>query len=69
MGAQVDFRNEDFESSDRVDNRVDMQVGGSYLVNRNVSVSLGYQHRNRMSTEETADFSENIVRFGVDLHM
>ncbi len=69
VGAQVDFRNENYEDSDRVDNRVDLQIGGSYLVNRNVSVSLGYQHRNRMSTDDTEDFSENIVRLGVDLRM
>jgi hypothetical protein len=69
VGAQVDYRNEDFEGSDRVDNRLDLQVGGSYLINRNASVSLGYQYRNRMSDEESADFSGNIVRLGVDLHL
>jgi len=69
LGAQVDFRNEDFQSDSRVDNRVDVQVGGSYLINRNVSLSLGYQHRNRMSNDDTAEFSENIIRLGVDLHM
>jgi hypothetical protein len=69
LGAQIDFRNEDFQGDDRVDNRLDVQVGASYLVNRNASVSLGYQHRNRMSNEETEDFSENIIRLGVDLHM
>ena len=69
VGAQVDYRNEDFQGDNRVDNRIDVQVGGSYLINRNVAVSLGYQPRNRMSNEDTADFSENIVRLGVDLHM
>jgi hypothetical protein len=69
VGAQVDYRNEDFQGDNRVDNRIDVQIGGSYLLNRNVAVSLGYQHRHRMSNEDTADFSENIVRLGVDLHM
>jgi hypothetical protein len=69
VGAQVDYRNEDFEGDDRVDNRFDVQVGGSYLINRNASVSLGYQYRNRTSDEESADFSGNIVRLGVDLHL
>jgi hypothetical protein len=69
LGAQLDLRNEDYQGDNRVDNRIDVQIGGSYLINRNASVSLGYQYRNRMSNEETAEFDENIVRLGVDLHM
>jgi hypothetical protein len=69
VGAQIDYRNEDFQSDNRVDNRIDVQIGGSYLINRNAAVSLGYQYRNRMSNEDTAEFDENIIRLGVDLHM
>jgi hypothetical protein len=69
LGAEVGYRNEDFKGTSRVDNRVDVQVGGTYLINRNVSVSLSYQHTERQSNFDPAEFSDNIVRIGVDLRM
>jgi hypothetical protein len=69
LGAEIDFRNEEFQGDDRIDNRVDLRVEGKYLINRNVSVDLGYQYTNRNSNVASADLIENVFRVGVDFHM
>jgi hypothetical protein len=69
LGGEIDYRNEDFQGNGRIDNRLDVRVEGKYLVNRNVSVSLGYQYTNRDSNVETADLTDNVFRLGLDLHM
>ena len=69
LSSEIGYRNEEFEGSSRVDNRIDVEVGGSYLLNRNAVINFGYVYATRDSTDDTEDFDNNIIRLGVDLKM
>ena len=69
IGGQIGYRNDDFQQSSREDNTIDAQIGASYLLNRNVSLSLGYEYQIRDSNQPDSSFRDNVVRLGVDLKM
>lgn len=69
LSGEISYRNEDFQDSDRVDNRIDVEVGATYLLNPNASLSLGYRYSNRASNVDAGDFTGNLVQLGVALRM
>lgn len=69
LDGEVSYRNEDFQGSERVDNRFDVEVGGTYLLNPNASVSLGYRYSNRASNVDAGDFTDNLVQLSLGLKM
>jgi hypothetical protein len=69
LGGEIDYRNEDFQGSNRVDDRIDVRIGVNYLLNRNAGLSLGYRHTTRDSTVADGDFDDNVIQVGVDLKM
>jgi outer membrane autotransporter protein len=52
-----------------MDNRVDVEVGGTYLLNPNASIALNYHYSNRVSNEDEHDFTDNLVQLSVRLKM
>jgi hypothetical protein len=54
LSGEIDYRNEDYQGSSRVDNRIDVGIGGSYLLNRNAVINFGYRYTPRVSTSTTA---------------
>jgi len=69
IGAGIGYRNDNYQGTSRVDNQFDFLVGASYLLNRNASISVGYEFTSRDSNIEADDFYDNVVQIGVDLHM
>jgi len=69
LDGEVRYQNDNFQSSDRVDNRFDVEIGGKYLLNPNASVSLGYRYSNRVSNVDAGDFTDNLVEVGLQLKM
>ena len=69
LDGEVRYRNNDYQSSDRMDNRFDVEVGGSYLLNPNASIALSYRYSNRISNEDEHDFTDNLVELSVLLKM
>jgi len=69
VDGEVRYRNEAFQDSSRVDNRFDVEIGGTYLLNPNASVSLDYRYTNRLSNVDAGDFTENSVLLSVGLKM
>jgi hypothetical protein len=69
LGGEIGYQNEEFQHSDRVDNRVDVGIGGTYLLNPNASVFLGYRYSNRASNADGGDFTDNLVELGLHLKM
>jgi uncharacterized protein (PEP-CTERM system associated) len=69
LDGEVRYQNDNFQSSDRVDNRFDVEIGGTYLLNPNASVSLGYRYSNRVSNVDAGDFTDNLVEVGLQLKM
>lgn len=69
LDGEVSYRNEDFQGSDRVDNRFDVEIGSTYLLNPNASISLDYRYSNRASNVDAGDFVDNLVQLSLGLKM
>lgn len=69
LDGEVRYRNEDFQGSDRVDNRFDIEIGGTYLLNPNASISVDYRYSNRASNVDAGDFTDNLVQLSLGLKM
>jgi hypothetical protein len=69
LDGEVRYRNEDYQGSDRVDNRVDVEIGSTYLLNPNASISFDYRYSNRASTVDAGDFTDNLIQLSVGLKM
>jgi hypothetical protein len=69
LDGEFSYRNEDFQGSSRVDNRIDAEVGVNYLLNRNAALSLGYHYTTRDSTADGGDFNNNVIQLGINLKM
>jgi hypothetical protein len=69
LDGEVSYQNDDFQASDRVDNRFDVEVGATYLLNSNASISLGYRYSNRASNVDAGDFTDNLVQLSLGLKM
>ena len=60
IGAEGGYVRDDFEGSDRTDNRYDAGADVTYLINRHFSVGAAYQYSTRDSDSDTAEFDSNI---------
>lgn len=69
LDGEVRYRNEQYQGSDRVDNRFDVELGGTYLLNPNASLSLDYRYSNRASNVDAGDFTDNLVQLSIALKM
>ncbi len=59
LNAGARFQNNDFEGSVRDEDIWTANVGGEYLINRNLSIEVGYEFSSRESTLPLADYDRN----------
>ena len=67
LNSGFGYRREDYLNISRVDDVIDFKLGATYLVNRFVHVSGGYNYRQRFSDAANEDYTENIVGLNVRL--
>jgi hypothetical protein len=60
IGSEVAYRRNDFQSTDRTDNRFDLGPNITYLVNRNFSVGAGYNYTIRDSNDSDREFDRHL---------
>lgn len=65
LGGEVQYLNDDFNDTDRSDDRLKASLGLEYLVNRNVSLLADLRHEERWSTVSGEDFSRNLATVGL----
>lgn len=65
LGVDLQYLNDDFNDTDRDDDRVKASAGLEYLMNRNVSLVADVRHEERWSTVDGEDFSRNLVTLGL----
>jgi hypothetical protein len=61
IGGQVAYRRNDFQDTDRTDNRFDLGPNVTYLVNRNFSLGAGYTFTKRDSDNNDGEFDRHVV--------
>ncbi|MAU59416.1 MAG: hypothetical protein CMI62_01660 [Parvibaculum sp.] len=61
IGANAGYSNQDFEGIPRDDDVVSAGLGVDYFLNRNFSLSLGYDYTDRDSTVAGLDYSRNEI--------
>lgn len=61
LEGELLYLQDDFQGVDRLDDVYGATVGANYLVNRNMSVSLGYNFVGRESDAAGEDFEKNVV--------
>lgn len=65
LGAEVVYLNDDFNESDRTDDRLIGSLELEYLLNRTFSLVADYEHQERWSTADGEDFSRNLITIGL----
>ena len=65
IGGQVAYSRDDFQDTDRTDNRIDVGPSLTYFVNRNFSVGAAYTFTTRSSDESEREFDRNVVSLRV----
>jgi uncharacterized protein (PEP-CTERM system associated) len=61
IGGEVAYRRDDFQETDRTDNRIDVGPDITYFLNRNLSVGAAYTFTTRDSDVDTREFDRNLV--------
>jgi hypothetical protein len=65
IGGEVRYRRDDFQDTNRVDNRIDVGPDITYFLNRNLSVGAGYTFTTRNSDDSEREFDRNLVTLRV----
>jgi uncharacterized protein (PEP-CTERM system associated) len=65
IGGGVRYRRDDFQDTNRVDNRIDVGPDITYFLNRNLSVGAGYTFTTRNSDDSEREFDRNLVTLRV----
>jgi hypothetical protein len=60
IGGEVAYRRDDFQDTDRTDNRFDVGPDITYLLNRYLSVGAGYTFTKRDSDDSDQEFTRNL---------
>jgi hypothetical protein len=60
IGGEIGYRREDFQETDRVDNRFDVGPDITYLLNRYLSVGAGYTFTTQTSDDNEEEFTRNL---------
>jgi hypothetical protein len=61
IGGRIGYRRDDFQDTDRTDNRFDVGPDITYLLNRYLSVGAGYTFTTQDSDDENEEFDRNMV--------
>jgi hypothetical protein len=65
IGGAIVYSRDDFQDTDRTDNRIDVGPNLTYFVNRNFSVGAEYTFTTRQSDESDREFDRNVVTLRV----
>jgi len=65
IGGRAGYQRDDFESTNRTDNRMDLGADVRYLINRNFSVGAGYDFSKRWSDNSNREFDGNVFTLRV----
>jgi len=65
VGAGAGYLRNDFENTDRTDNRWDANADITYLINRHFSVGAAYGYTTRSSDDPDARFDRNLISLRV----
>jgi hypothetical protein len=69
IGARAGYRRDDFQNTDRTDNRMDLGTDVRYLINRHFSVGAGYNFSKRWSDDDTREFDGNVFTVRVQAQL
>ena len=61
LNAKVGYENDDYTGISRTDDIITAGFGADYLLNRNFSISIGYNYTNRNSSITGSDYSRNMI--------
>lgn len=61
IGSGITYTRNDFQDTDRTDNRIDVGPDITYLINRYLSVGAGYTFTNRDSDDNEQEFTRHLV--------
>jgi hypothetical protein len=65
IGGEVRYSRDDFQDTNRVDNRIDVGPSITYFVNRNFSVGADYVFTKRDSDDSDREFDRNVITLRV----
>lgn len=63
--GRLGYQRDDFQGIDRTDNTVRARATARYLLNRNLSLDVGYEFATRDSDVRGADYDRHLVRVGL----
>ncbi|MCX7628759.1 MAG: outer membrane beta-barrel protein [Geminicoccaceae bacterium] len=63
--GRLGYQRDDFQGIDRTDNTFRARASARYLLNRNLSLDLGYEFATRNSDAPGADYDRHLVRLGL----
>jgi hypothetical protein len=67
LGGQINYGNDDYRGISRTDKRFNAGVSATYLMNRNVGVTVGYNHFKQTSTGTAGGAAFNVDKVGATL--
>jgi len=67
LSASVKYANDDYNGIDRKDDRTEFALGGNYLVNRNLGLTLRYYHTKQSSDGTSSGPSYTVNRVALSL--
>lgn len=67
LTAQAGFTNDDYQNIAREDDRVNWSVSGTYLLNRNVGVTVGYSALDLDTKNDPGNTGHTVNKFGASL--
>jgi hypothetical protein len=65
IGGEVGYIRDDFQNTDRTDNRFDAAADITYLINRHFSVGAAYGFTKQQSDDNTEEFDRNLFTLRV----
>jgi hypothetical protein len=65
IGGEIVYNRDDFQDTNRTDNRIDVGPSITYLINRNFSVGAEYTFTTRQSDDSDREFDRNLVTLRV----
>ncbi len=69
VDGRASYQNDDFRGDDREDDTYSVGAGLTYWLNRNISLTAGYDHAERSSNEVGQDYKVNEVLVGLTLRL
>lgn len=69
IGGQVTYTRDDFQDTNRTDNRIDVGPSATYFLNRYLSVGAAYTFTTRQSDDSEREFDRNLITLRVNAQL